>query len=157
MSFKQLELFKKLDLTKVDRLVTELESLIYDYKYQALLIEISAGKDKAFMWTLEAVRVLGDLAQLIAKDSPKYKSLSKDAWKRKTTYEPYYAALEPRSSIDLVQVCRNSKSRSKAILLRFKPILENFGTPAEQLLIEFDNTNQKILNVYKQEYGIREF
>jgi hypothetical protein len=152
--YKQLDLFESSDPTKVDACVFELQNLMFSYKWVALLTEISIGKDnKAFIRLKAAAECLSKLCSILSPLSGKYRSTTSEAWKRMGTYDPYYAALEPRSPWDLHRVASDYKSRSKAILLRFKPILALGKQPAAQLLEEFNTLNEKIVFYFKKEYA----
>ena len=154
---KQLTLFTPLDPIKVDRLVYELESMIYTYKHQALHTEISIGRTKPFLNCLQIVDALAKLAALIARDSPKYKYVGLEGWQRKAVYEPYYAALEPRSPLGLYELASDNKSRSKVKQIRFKTILDYFGEDAKRLFDSFEKSNDKILYYLKTEYAVSQF
>jgi hypothetical protein len=153
MKSKQLEIFNKIPTDKLNQLIFEVLGRISVYKHQALHIEISIGRERPFMFSVEMVRLFCELGQILCQDSPKYRHLKEKEWKSKSRYEPYYAALEPRSAFNLGLLSKDNKSRSKAILLRFRGILDMYGEPVQQLLEKIDKNDEKIYLELKKIYS----
>lgn len=154
IKYKQLDLFEASSPAKVDSCVYEFQSLMFSYKWVALLTEISIGKDnKAFICLKATAETIAKLLALLSPHSGKYRSTNKEAWKRMGTYDPYYAALEPRSPYDLHRIASDYKSRCNSLILRFKPILAIGKTPVEELCHEIQALNDKIVYYFKQEYA----
>lgn len=148
---KQLPLFTPSE--NIDKLVYELLGLVGTYKHQALHTEISVGRIRPFMLTLETVRLACDLAAILAPDSPKYKYMKEKNWKDRAVYEPYYAALEPRSGYNLYTLAYNNKNSSKRILLRFRTIVEKYGEKALNIFDKLIENNDKTVLEFKKFYG----
>lgn len=154
MNSNQLEIFKKIPTDKLDKLIFEVISQVSVYKHQALHIEISIGRERPFLFSVEAVRLYCELGQILSQDSPKYRHLKEKEWKSKSRYEPYYPALEPRSAFNLGLLSKDNKSRSKAMLLRFKGILDMYGQPVSQILEKIEKNDEKIYLELKKLYSI---
>lgn len=122
---KQLILFKNIDVKKLDSTLTEINRSIYDMKYFALHQEISGTSKQAFNLTLELARNYAQLGHELSDLSLKFQHTTKKQWEGFAVYDPYYAALEPRSSFRLYDVARDYKSRSNAILLRLEACLKS--------------------------------
>ena len=151
MSSKQLVLFKKVDARKLDSVLTELHNQIYALKHFALIIETSDSRNRAFNLTLDAMRTTVDLCAGLSDTSLKYLHWKKNQWEKLKVYEPYYAALEPRSSFRLYEIASDYKSRSNAILLRLRACLRDSGIPVPKEADEITVLLTKITKQLKHE------
>lgn len=141
----QLSLFDDSYPQKVDKFVFEVQCLMGSYKWVALLVEIAKGPPQAFECLKASALELAKLLAIYGPQSGKYRGTSREAWKKLGVYDPYYPALEPRSPQDLCRIARDYKSRSKAILLRFRGILDKGGKEVQTILKNFYDLNEKIV------------
>lgn len=151
MSNKQLVLFKNVDVKRLDSILTELEHMIYAMKHFALHQEISLGRNKSFMWTLENAKVIAEVAESLCDLSFKYQDRGKEYWEKITVYQPYYPALEPRSPFILTDIARDYKSRCNAILLRLQGCLRPAGIAMPRKSNEIIKNLEKITDYLRHE------
>lgn len=108
-----------------DVIVRELEAQLTGMKWHAMKIDMFVGKDSpALHKTLEIVRDYGNLCAELSPRSDKYKNLTGEVWKRRSSYEPYYAPVDERSTLDLYETTLDYKRRSKAIYVRLERLAE---------------------------------
>lgn len=148
---KQLILFKNIDVKQLDGILTEISHKIYDMKHFALHQEISSTSRKAFNLTLELARNFAELGAELSDLSFKYNHMGKKDWERLSVYNPYYPALEPRSSFRLLDVASNYKSRSNAILLRLEACLKSGAIKPPTKIEEIKKNLEKVCKYLKDE------
>lgn len=151
---KQLLLFKNIDVKKLDSVLTELYHSVYAMKTFAMHQEISGSSKKAFNLTLELSRNFSELCSELSDLSLKYTHMTETEWMRAAVYNPYYAAVEPRSTLRLYEIALDYKSRSNAILLRLEAILRAGSLKVPKKVEEIRTNLKKVADYIKYE-GIK--
>lgn len=147
----QLMLFKNVDVKKLDTTLTELQWMIFSMKHLALNQEISGTSKRAFNLTLEVARNFAELCHELSDVSLKFIHMRKKDWDALAVYEPYYPALEPRSSFDLYKVALDYKSRCNALLLRLEAILKSGAIKVPRKTEEIRKNLDKVTQYLKYE------
>jgi hypothetical protein len=118
-------LFKNIDVKKLDDVLFELHNSIYAMKTLALRIETSTNIPNLHLLPIECGKEIAALCKSISDLSLRYLDHPETYWDKVWVYNPYYAALEPRSLPDLYDLSRDYQSRLEAFLLRLEAILRN--------------------------------
>jgi hypothetical protein len=122
----QLQLFKSINIRKLDSILTQYHHNIYAYKTLAYHIDISIGKNRPFNMALECSWLASEVCEELEGVSLKYQE-SPINWKSILPYNPYYAAVEPRTHTSLYESTIDYKNRSKALLLLLEGCLKGSG------------------------------
>lgn len=147
----QILLFRNVDVKRLDSILTELSNMIYALKSFALLVEISQEtKSTAHYALLDAVVDIAGICAELSDVSLQYLDVPKEEWKRKTVYDPYYAAIDQRSPRNLYEVSSDYKSRCNRLLMRLGACLEEAAIKmpvgAHRLMHNLEKTKR---NLYK--------
>ncbi len=149
----QLSLFDETISIKIDNLVFELQNMVSNYKYTALLTEQALGKDnKMFIGLKSAARVLAELLPIFSPLGNKYRHYTKSMWEKLGAYDPYYCPVDARSISRLHQIAKDYDRSSRSLLLRFKSILNTRVSETTPILTEFDTIKSQIDMAFKQKY-----
>jgi hypothetical protein len=152
MKTNQLPLFDETRSIRIDELVFQLQNMVSNYKYTALLTEQNLGKDSPmFIYMKSAAKVLAELLPTLSWESNKYRHYTKGMWEKLGTYDPYYCPVQPRSISRLHEIARDYDRSSTSLLLRFKGILDSLSETT--IVIErFNAYKLKIDQSFKAQY-----